>query len=79
MSRTSVDPQVNVSVSVEKGAVKVYLIDSDGEHLSAIAKPNAPASVSGMAVGYTDSFRIYFEAMDGEAEGIKYDLTFGYP
>lgn len=79
MSQTANAVQVDVTASVDEGSVRVYLVDPDGEQKSAIAKPNAPASVSGLADGFIDTFRVYFEAVDGSAKGVTYNLTFSYP
>jgi len=79
MTRAMSTVQVNVTASVEEGAVRVYLIAPDDNQTSAVAKPNAPVSISGFAEGYSDSFRVYFEAVDESAKGIKYDLNFTYP
>ena len=80
MSYAASAVQVEVTASVDEGSVRVYLIDPDGEHVgNKIAKPNAPVTVSGLAEGYTDTFRVYFEAVDGSAKGVRYNLTYAFP
>ncbi len=68
-----------VWASVEEGAVKVYLVDPDGIETSQIARPGKPVEISGGPEAYYDSFRVYFEALDGEALGIEYIVDYTYP
>ncbi len=70
---------VDVTASVDEGSVRVYLVDPDGNKTGAVAKPGAPVSVSGSAEVSLDAFSVYFEAVDGKAAGVKYNIQYTYP
>ncbi len=78
ITRSVDEIHVAVDTSVDSGTVRVYLVAPDGTKTEAIVKPNEPASVSGIAEESFDTFRVYFEAMDGQAEGVTYKLSFTY-
>ena len=70
----------DVTVSVDEGAVRVYLKAPDGTETSAEARPGSPAAISGPADASSyDGFRVYFEALDGTAQGVSYTIEFTYP
>jgi hypothetical protein len=68
-----------VTASVEEGPVRVYLIAPDETETSAEARPGSPATVSGIARGHIDSFRVYFEALEGTASGVSFEISYTYP
>jgi hypothetical protein len=71
--------KAEVSVSVDSGPLRVYLVAPDGTEASATVKPGSPGTVSGEAEVFHDSFRVYFEALEGEARGVEYSVTYEYP
>lgn len=70
---------VEVDVSVDEGPIRVYVEAPDGGKTSTEARPGQPATLSGQAEVSFDEFQVYFEALEGEAEGISYSLTYTYP
>jgi hypothetical protein len=73
----SVDAEV--TVSVEEGPVRVYLIAPDGTETSSEARPGSPATISGPARGHIDEFWVYFEALDDTASGVSFEVSYTYP
>ena len=71
--------QAEVWASVEEGAIRVYLVDPEGNESGAIARPGEPITISGAIEANYESFRVYFEALDGEAKGIEYIVDYTYP
>ena len=71
--------QAEVSVSVDKGPVRVYLKAPGGTETSAEARPGSPARLSGQAEVSFEVFRIYFQALEGAAEGVSYTVEYTYP
>jgi hypothetical protein len=71
--------EAEVTARVEEGPLQVYLKAPDGSQVSAEARPGSPVTLSGQAEGYYDSFRVYFEALEGEASGINYTIEYTYP
>jgi len=70
----------DVTVSVDDGAVRVYLKAPDGTETSAEARPGRPAAISGPADASSyDGFRVYFEAVNDAAQGVSYTIEFTYP
>jgi hypothetical protein len=67
---------VELSVTVESGSVKVSIQGPDNEISSAQAGPNQPATLVGVAEGDFDGFEIQFEALDGEAVNVRYNLVY---
>ena len=80
VSRSAID-SVNAEVTaiVEEGPVRVYLVAPDGSETSAEARPGSPATISGPARGHIDEFWIYFEALDGTASGVSFEVSYTYP
>jgi hypothetical protein len=68
-----------VTASVEEGPIRVYLVAPDGSETSVEASPGSPATVSGLARGHIDEFWIYFEALDGTASDISFEVSYTYP
>ena len=80
VSRSAIH-SVNAEVvaSVEEGSIRVYLVAPNGTETSAEARPGSPANVSGPARGHIDEFWVYFEALEGTASGISFDVSYDYP
>jgi hypothetical protein len=68
-----------VTVSVEEGPIRVYLVAPDGTETSAEVRPGSPATISGPARGNIDEFRVYFEALEGTASGVDFTVSYTYP
>lgn len=68
-----------VTASVEEGAVRVYLVAPDGTQTGAEMRPGSPVAISGPARGHTDEFRVYFEALEGSASGVSFEVSYSYP
>ena len=80
VSRSSINSvNAEVTASVEEGPVRVYLVAPDGTQTSAEARPGSPAILSGPARGHIDEFWVYFEAMEGTAGGITFEVSYSYP
>ena len=80
VSRSSIHSvNAEVTANVEEGPVRLYLVAPDGAETSAEARPGSPATVSGSARGHIDEFWVYFEALDGTASGISFELSYTYP
>lgn len=70
---------VEISASVEVGRLRVYLKDPDGAIVDVYIEPGQSGILTGQAaVHFDETFRIYFEAVDGEAHGISYTMNFHY-
>jgi hypothetical protein len=70
---------VNLDASVGKGRVRVFLKGPQDEVSEVLITPGQPGKLSGLAaVWSTETFHIYFEALDGEAEDIFYSLHYTY-
>jgi hypothetical protein len=65
-----------VNASVESGRVRVYLIDSEGSENATVMEPGKAVKLTGDAMATFDGFRIYFETLDGEAKGVKFNVEF---
>lgn len=75
------DDRVNVDLdaSVGKGRVRVFLKGPQDEVSEVLITPGQPGKLSGLAaVWSTETFHIYFEALDGEAGDIFYSLDYTY-
>lgn len=71
--------QVDLDASVGKGRVRVFLKGPQDEVSEVLIAPGQPGKLSGLAaVWSTETFHIYFEALDGEAEDIFYNLHYTY-
>jgi hypothetical protein len=80
MARTGfLSVKAEVSVHVDSGPIRVYLVAPDGTEASVTVRPGSPGTVAGEARVSYDKFRVYFEALEGEARGVKYAVTYEYP
>jgi hypothetical protein len=70
---------VQVQVSVESGKVRVSLQSPDGEESSVEVEPGKAATLSGMAEGSFEEFEVRFEAVEGEASGVAYTISYQVP
>lgn len=72
--------QVEVEVSVEGGPLRVYIITPDEMENSITVGTGSTDRLSGVAksAGFK-KFRVYFEAVEGEASGIKYTISYTLP
>ena len=68
---------VQVSVSVESGAVAVSVETVDGDRAGTTAQPGAPATLSAVAAGDWEEVEVRFEAVDGEANGVTFEIVYG--
>ena len=68
--------QVRVQVSVESGPLKVWVKSPDDETTSVEVSPGQMATLTGVAVGQADQFGVKFQATEGEAEGISYEISY---
>ncbi len=71
--------RVDVWVTVEEGALRVYLIDPEGIETGEIIRPGQATTISGDVEANYESFRVYFQALDEEAKGIEYVVDYTYP
>jgi hypothetical protein len=69
--------QVEVSVSVEAGAVTASVETADGTRAGVTAEPGAPATLSALAAADWEELEVRFEAVDGEASGITFEIVYG--
>jgi len=80
VSRSAINSvNAEVTASVEEGSVRVYLVAPDGTQTGAEMRPGNPVTISGPARGHTDEFRVYFEALEGSASGISFEVSYSYP
>jgi hypothetical protein len=71
--------EVEVLAAVESGPLKVYVKTPDDETKSVNILSGKSATLSGLVKGEWDGFRVYFEAVEGEAEGVTYEITYHVP
>jgi hypothetical protein len=71
--------EVEVSVAVERGSLKVYLKTPDDETQSVEVPAGGSATLRGTAQGEWDGFKVYFQAVEGSAEGVTYELSYQVP
>ena len=70
---------VEITAAVETGALNVYLKGPDGEVTEMTLAAGESGTLSGAAeVSMNEEFRIYYEAVNGEAEGITYTMSYTY-
>ena len=70
---------VNLDASVGIGRVRVFLKGPQDEVSEVLIAPGQPGKLNGLAaVWSTETFHIYFEALDGEAEDIFYSVQYTY-
>ena len=65
---------VTVKASVEKGRLRVYLKNSEGGFYYALAGPQYPLEISGYLLTGSSKYFIYFESVNGRAEGISWSV-----
>jgi hypothetical protein len=70
---------VELEATVETGRVRVWVQDRDGEKTAIDLEPGQTQSLSGEAAFTLDEFKVYFEALDGEASGVRYSLKYSQP
>jgi hypothetical protein len=72
--------QVEVEVSVESGPLRVYVLTPGETENSVTVGSGGAAKLSGTAktTGFK-KFRVYFEAVEGEASGITYTISYTLP
>jgi hypothetical protein len=68
--------QVDALVSVESGPLKVWIRSPGDETTSVEVLPGPSATLTGIAVGDADEFDVKFQALDGQAEGVSYEITY---
>jgi hypothetical protein len=71
--------EVEVSAAVERGSLRVYLETPDDETQGVEVPAGGSATLRGTAKGEWDGFKIYFQAVEGSAEGVTYELTYQVP
>jgi hypothetical protein len=71
--------EIQVQASVQTGALKVYVKTPDDEINSVDVPVGEAATLRGTAKGEFDGFKVYFEAVEGEAEGVKYQIRYYVP
>ncbi len=76
--------QVDATVTVESGRVRISITAPDGTLTSAEAVSGSPASISGLGTAArgaagTTYLSITYEAIDGEVSGLAYAIEFGRP
>lgn len=70
---------VDITVGVETGRLRVFLKSPDGSTPELFLKPGETGRLTGAARVWADeSFVVYFEAQDGEAEGITYSMVYTF-
>jgi hypothetical protein len=72
--------QVEVDFSVEGGPLRVYIVTPDETEKSVTVETDGSARLSGVAksTGFK-KFRVYFEAVEDEASGIEYSISYTLP
>ena len=68
--------EVEITVSVEIGLVEVSVEDPDGQRYSIQVEPGDQESLLGVSTGEFDGFEITFQAIDGQAQGLSYELIY---
>jgi hypothetical protein len=71
--------EVEVSAAAERGPLKVYFETPDGETRSVEVPAGGSATLRDTVKGEWDGFRVYFEAVEGSAEGVTYELSYQVP
>ena len=65
---------VTVTATVQTGKLRVYLKNSQGGFYYGQAAPDAPLEMSGYLLTGTSTYFVYFESVDGRAEGISWTI-----
>ncbi len=76
---TDVAVAVQVSASVESGALHVMTTGPDGTEYVAEAAPGRPALLTGAAAGCQAEFHVIFAADRGEVSGVDYTIRYNIP
>ncbi len=71
--------QVRVQASVESGRIRFWVKSPDSEITGAKAAPGKSGTLEGVATGSGDKFEVMFEAVEGPAQGISYEITYRIP
>jgi hypothetical protein len=71
--------QVEVLAAVETGALRVYVETPEGEINSVDVPAGSSVTLSGVVKGEWDGFKVYFEAVEGQAEGVTYEIAYQVP
>jgi hypothetical protein len=66
---------VEATVSSESGIVRMWVMGPNDEKPTVEAGAGASATLKGQAEVSFDAFKVYFQAVDGTASGVKYTLT----
>ncbi|MFN2149077.1 MAG: hypothetical protein ACK2T2_11855 [Anaerolineales bacterium] len=67
---------VQITATVENGLVEITVEDPDGKAYSVQVEPGAQAELLGVSTGEFDGFQVTFRAVDGQAEGLSYELIY---
>jgi hypothetical protein len=67
---------VEVQASVESGPVRISVESPDGKVTFIEILSGNSGTLIGVASGEFDGFEVVFEALDGEATGITYQITY---
>jgi hypothetical protein len=73
------EAEIQVKASVQTGPLKVYVRTPDDEINSVDVPVGGAATLLGTAKGEFDGFKVYFEAVEGQAEGVKYQIRYFVP
>ena len=68
--------QVQVQVSVESGPLKVWVQSPGDESTSVEVLPGGTATLIGVAVGDAAKFDVKFQALEEQAEGVSYEMSY---
>jgi hypothetical protein len=71
--------RVQVQASAETGRVKVWIKSPEDEITSVEVAPGKSATLEGVAKSSFDEFDVMFEALDGEAQGVSYEIVYQIP
>jgi hypothetical protein len=71
--------EVEIQASVESGALRVYIKTPDDETQSVDVPAGGSATLSGLAKGIGNGFYVYFEAVEGQAQGVEYEISYQVP
>jgi len=71
--------EVEVQASVESGALRVYIKTPDDETQSVDVPAGGSATLTGLAKGMGDGFFVYFEAVEGQVQGVQYEIAYQVP
>jgi hypothetical protein len=66
---------VTVTAEVERGCLRAYLRHRDGGYGYAEAIPGKPLRLTGRLITGTSKYLVYFESVEGRAEGVRWEVT----